>query len=186
MPSKEQYLHRHYQGDIRVSIYPRRWYQISEICGINKTYILVKINGVNLWCTSECCSRHVWDKSIFLRYNQEDVTFLNLFISITLYMFRVEPPPIIRSSDCTYSLCLLLPVGGLLNHRNAMSSTCKAACQPPLSLWSHTYYQCQWFATPPLLKFLFLFTMSLDMWLSKVKVKQSRYRPGVAQKVPGS
>jgi hypothetical protein len=38
---------------------------------------------------------------IFLRYNQQDVTYLNLFISITLYMFRVEPPPIITSSDCT-------------------------------------------------------------------------------------
>jgi hypothetical protein len=45
--------------------------------------------------------------SLFLRYNQQDVTFLNLFISITLYMFRVEPPPIIRSSDCTYSFWYL-------------------------------------------------------------------------------
>jgi hypothetical protein len=30
------------------------------------------------------------------------------FISITLYMFLVEPPPTIRSSDCTYSFWYLL------------------------------------------------------------------------------
>jgi hypothetical protein len=40
---------------------------------------------------------------IFLRYSQQDVTFLNLFISVTLYMFQVEPPPIVTSSDCTCS-----------------------------------------------------------------------------------
>jgi hypothetical protein len=33
--------------------------------------------------------------------------FLNLFISITFYMFPEEPPPIIRSSDCTYSFWYL-------------------------------------------------------------------------------
>jgi hypothetical protein len=44
---------------------------------------------------------------LFLTYNQQDVTFLNLFISITLDMFRVEPPPIIRGSDCTYSFWYL-------------------------------------------------------------------------------
>jgi hypothetical protein len=40
---------------------------------------------------------------VFLRQNKQFVTFLNLFISITLYMFRLDPPPIIRSSDCTYN-----------------------------------------------------------------------------------
>jgi hypothetical protein len=44
---------------------------------------------------------------LFLRYNQQDVSFLSLFTSIVLYMFRVEPPPIIRSSDCTYSFWYL-------------------------------------------------------------------------------
>jgi hypothetical protein len=44
---------------------------------------------------------------IFPRYNQQDVTFLNLFISVILYMVRVEPPPIIRISDCTYSFWYL-------------------------------------------------------------------------------
>jgi hypothetical protein len=33
--------------------------------------------------------------------------FLNLFISITLYMFRLAPSPIIRSSDFTYSFWYL-------------------------------------------------------------------------------
>jgi hypothetical protein len=54
----------------------------------------------------QCSIRHRY-KSIFLRYSQQDVTFLNLFISITLYMFRVESPPIIRSSDCTYTFWYL-------------------------------------------------------------------------------
>jgi hypothetical protein len=46
-------------------------------------------------------------RDIFLIYNEQDVTFLNLYISITLYKFRVEPPPIIRSWDCTYSFWYL-------------------------------------------------------------------------------
>jgi hypothetical protein len=46
--------------------------------------------------------------NLFLIYNQQDVTFLNLFISITLYLFRMEPPPNIRSSDCKYNFWYLL------------------------------------------------------------------------------
>jgi hypothetical protein len=46
--------------------------------------------------------------SVFLRYNRQDVTFLNLFISITLCMFRVETPPITTSLDCTHRLWYLL------------------------------------------------------------------------------
>jgi hypothetical protein len=78
-------------------------------------------------------------KHIFLRYNQQYVTFLNLFISITLYVFQVEPPPIIRSSDCTYSFWYLSNLAatccdhGLTNTRSCTYS--------PSSWW--------WVEVPP-------------------------------------
>jgi hypothetical protein len=56
----------------------------------------------------KCVDRHEELVDVFLRYNHQDVTFLNLFISIMLYMFWMEPPPIIRSSDSTYSFWFLL------------------------------------------------------------------------------
>jgi hypothetical protein len=38
----------------------------------------------------------------FLGTTNKMSLFSIYFISITLYMFRVEPPPIIRSSDCDH------------------------------------------------------------------------------------
>jgi len=35
----------------------------------------------------------------FTKYNQQDVTFLNLLVHKTLYMFQAVPPPIIRSTN---------------------------------------------------------------------------------------
>jgi hypothetical protein len=80
---------------------------------------ITSLASLQMLCTLPSTGRPLWNvnfvtiltrnlcTAIFPRYNQQDVTFLNLFISITLYMFRAEPPPIIRSSDCTYSFWYL-------------------------------------------------------------------------------
>jgi hypothetical protein len=86
-------------------------------------YVIVQVSYIQIWntCTYESiCNNEVAVQAICISFVLKCIgwgilafcslgttnkisLFLNLFISIKLYMFRMEPPPIIRSSDCTNS-----------------------------------------------------------------------------------
>jgi hypothetical protein len=79
-------------------------YLRCSVCvSVSKSCFLLPLI-INSVCICYC---YYFAVTLFLIYNQQDVTFLSLFISVTLYMFRVEPPPVMRSSDCTHSFWFL-------------------------------------------------------------------------------